>query len=42
MDQLHSAADLLRGHPDYAVPGKATEVIRGLLDGSPRLRVLAS
>jgi RNA polymerase sigma factor (sigma-70 family) len=42
MDQLHSAADLLRGHPDYAAPGKATEVIRGLLDGSPRLRVLAS
>jgi RNA polymerase sigma factor (sigma-70 family) len=42
MDQLHSAADLLRGHPDYAAPGKATEVIRSLLDGSPRLRVLAS
>ena len=42
MEQLHSAADLLRGHPDYAAPGKATEVIRGLLDPSPRLRVLAS
>lgn len=42
MDQLHSAADLLRGHPDYAAPGKATEVIRSLLDRSPRLRVLAS
>jgi hypothetical protein len=42
MDQLHSAADLLRGHPDYAAPGKATEVIRGILDRSPRLRVLAS
>ena len=42
MDQLHSAADLLRGHPDYAAPGKATEVIRGLLDRSPQLRVLAS
>jgi RNA polymerase sigma factor (sigma-70 family) len=42
MEQLHSAADLLRGHPDYAAPGKATEVIRGLLDRSPRLRVLAS
>ena len=42
MDQLHSAADLLRGHPDYAAPGKATEVIRGMLDRSPRLRVLAS
>jgi RNA polymerase sigma factor (sigma-70 family) len=41
MDQLHSAADLLRGHPDYAAPGKATEVIRSLLRGS-RLRVLAS
>jgi len=42
MDQLHSAADLLRGHPDYAAPGKATELIRGLLDQSPPLRVLAS
>jgi RNA polymerase sigma factor (sigma-70 family) len=42
MDQLHSAADLLRGHPHYAAPGKAIEVIRGLLDGSPRLRVLAN
>ena len=42
MEQLHSAADLLRGHPDYAAPGKASEVIRGLLDGPPRLRVLAS
>jgi RNA polymerase sigma factor (sigma-70 family) len=42
MEQLHSAADLLRGHPDYAAPGKATEVIRGLLDCSPQLRVLAS
>jgi RNA polymerase sigma factor (sigma-70 family) len=42
MEQLHSAADLLRGHPDYAAPGKATEVIRGMLDRSPRLHVLAS
>ena len=42
MDQLHSAADLLRGHPDYAAPGKTTEVIRGLLDRSPQLCVLAS
>jgi hypothetical protein len=42
MDQLHSAAELLRGHPDYAAPGKAAEVIRGLLDRSPRLQVLAS
>ena len=41
MEQLHSAADLLRGHPDYAARGKATEVIRGLLDQSPELRVLA-
>ena len=42
MEQLHSAADLLRGHPDYAAPGRATEVIRDLLDRSPRLRVLAT
>jgi RNA polymerase sigma factor (sigma-70 family) len=42
MDQLHSAADLLRGHPDYAAPGKATDLIRGMLDRSPRLRVLTS
>jgi RNA polymerase sigma factor (sigma-70 family) len=42
MEQLHSAADLLRGHPDYAAPGKVTEVIRGMLDGSPRLHVLTS
>jgi hypothetical protein len=42
MDQLHSAAELLRGHPDYAAPGKATEVIRGLLDRSPGLHVLGS
>ena len=41
IEQLHSAADLLRGHPDHAAPGKATEVIRSLLNGSPRLRVLA-
>jgi hypothetical protein len=42
MDQLHSAADLLRGHPDYAAPGKVTEVIREMLDRPPRLHVLAS
>jgi RNA polymerase sigma factor (sigma-70 family) len=42
MEQLHSAADLLRGHPDYAAPGKATEVIREMLDRPPRLHVLAS
>ena len=42
MERLHSAADLLRGHPDYAAPGKATEVVRGLLDRSPKLRVLAN
>src|SRR5215217_8235521 len=42
MEQLHSAADLLRGHPDYAAPGKVTEVIRELLDRPPRLHVLAS
>jgi RNA polymerase sigma factor (sigma-70 family) len=42
MEQLHSAADVLRGHPDYAAPGKATEFIRGVIERSPRLRVLAS
>jgi len=42
MDQLHSAADLLRGHPDYAAPGKVTEVIREMLDRPSRLHVLAS
>jgi RNA polymerase sigma factor (sigma-70 family) len=39
MEQLHSAADLLRSHPDDAAPGTATETIRGLLDLSPPLRV---
>ena len=42
MDQLHSAADLLRGHPDYAAPETTAAFIRGLLDHSPPLRVLAS
>jgi hypothetical protein len=41
MEQLHSAADLLRGHPDYAAPGKASEWIRDLLDRE-QLQVLAS
>jgi hypothetical protein len=40
MEQLHSAADLLRGHPDYAAPGTTTEIIRGLLDRALPLRVL--
>ena len=42
MEQLHSAAELLRGHPDYAAPGTTAEVIRDLLDRSPALRVLAN
>jgi RNA polymerase sigma factor (sigma-70 family) len=41
MEQLHSAADLLRGHPDYAAPGKASEWIRDLVDRA-QLHVLAS
>lgn len=40
MEHLHSTAELLRGHPDYAAPGRAEEVIQSLLDPS-RLRVLA-
>jgi RNA polymerase sigma factor (sigma-70 family) len=40
MEQLHSAADLLRGHPQYAAPGQTAEVIRRLLDAST-LRVTA-
>jgi hypothetical protein len=40
MEQLHSAADLLRGHPDYAAPGTASEWIRDLLDRA-QLQVLA-
>lgn len=40
MEQLHSVADLLRGHPGYAAPGKATEAIRNILD-TTRLRVLS-
>jgi RNA polymerase sigma factor (sigma-70 family) len=39
MEQLHSAADLLRGHPDYAAPEATTKIIRSLLDRSPPLRV---
>ena len=41
MEQLHSAADLLRGHPDYTAPGKTSEWIRDLLDRA-QLQVLAS
>jgi RNA polymerase sigma factor (sigma-70 family) len=40
MEQLHSAADLLRGHPRYAAPGIAADVVRAVLDARP-LRVLA-
>lgn len=40
MEQLHSAADLLRGHPRYAAPGMAADVVRAVLDAQP-LRVLA-
>ena len=32
MEKLHSAADLLRGHPDYAAPETAANVVRLLLD----------
>jgi RNA polymerase sigma factor (sigma-70 family) len=32
MEQLHSAADVLRGHPHYAAPGSAADVVRVLLD----------
>ena len=40
MEQLHSAADLLRGHPRYAGPGMAADVVRAVLDAQ-QLRVLA-
>jgi RNA polymerase sigma factor (sigma-70 family) len=40
MEQLHSAADVLRGHPHYAAPGSAADVVRVLL-GPTGLRVLA-
>jgi RNA polymerase sigma factor (sigma-70 family) len=40
MEQLYSAADLLRGHPHYAAPGSSVDVIRGILE-SPRLHVLS-
>jgi RNA polymerase sigma factor (sigma-70 family) len=40
MEQLYSAADLLRGHPRYAAPGETAEVVRRLLDASP-LRITA-
>jgi RNA polymerase sigma factor (sigma-70 family) len=40
MERFHSAADILRGHPDYAAPEKTAEFLRSLL-GSPRSRVLA-
>ncbi|MGH2614442.1 MAG: RNA polymerase sigma factor [Thermomicrobiales bacterium] len=39
MVRLHSVADVLRGHPDYAAPGAAADIIRDFLD-STRLRVL--
>jgi RNA polymerase sigma factor (sigma-70 family) len=40
MERLHSAADVLRGHPMYSAPGTILETVRALLDRE-RLRVLA-
>jgi RNA polymerase sigma factor (sigma-70 family) len=40
MERLHSAADLLRGHPNYAATGSAADVLRALID-SANLKVLA-
>ena len=34
MERLHSAADLLRGHPRYAAPETVLAAIRGLLDSA--------
>jgi RNA polymerase sigma factor (sigma-70 family) len=42
MERLHSAADLLRGHPSYAAPETLLATIRGLLDGSAASAVLRS
>ena len=40
MEQLHSAAELLRGHPRYAAPDATADVVRRVLQDS-RLTVLA-
>jgi RNA polymerase sigma factor (sigma-70 family) len=40
MEGLYTAADLLRGHPQYAAPGTAAETLRVFLT-SERLRVLS-
>jgi hypothetical protein len=40
MEHLHSAADVLRGHPRYAAPERTIAAIRRLLD-SPALEVVA-
>jgi RNA polymerase sigma factor (sigma-70 family) len=39
MEQLHTAADVLRGHPRYAAPERTTQVLRDLLNLSS-LRIL--
>jgi hypothetical protein len=41
IEGLHSAAELLRGHPEFAAPGAATDVLRILLKPNRR-GVLAS
>jgi RNA polymerase sigma factor (sigma-70 family) len=40
MEELHSAAEVLRGHPQYAAPDVAVKVLRVLLDPG-RSRLLA-
>ena len=40
MERLHSAADVLRGHPDYAAPEATVTAVRHLIDLS-RSRLLA-
>jgi RNA polymerase sigma factor (sigma-70 family) len=39
MEGLYGAADLLRDHPQYAAPGKTTDILRAMLSPS-RLHVL--
>jgi hypothetical protein len=41
LEGLHRAADLLRGHPEFALPGAATDVLRVLMQPTRR-GVLAS
>jgi hypothetical protein len=36
IEGLHSAAELLRGHPEFAAPGAATDVLRVLLKPTRR------